>query len=552
MRLRAKHLFTPGWLTWLVPALVVAAALVSLAACAAPTSTPETIPVTILADGQTLTVEVPAGSSVQRALQEANITLNTLDRVEPPAYTLLNAGDTVRVVRVTETFEVKQVVLPYERRLLRNESLPAEQEILIQSGKNGLQEITYRRLFEDGVEVSSQPMAVNVVILEEPRPEIRMIGVQSPFKAVEIVGELYYLRDGNLWRIEESTINRRAVVTTGDMDGRILSISDDGQWVLFTRRPRDAENINELWAAYIGENTSADQKSPLLVDLGVANVIHFADWAARSNNKIYFSTVEPRPTAPGWQANNDLHSLTFSPNGWTTRWTTILEANAGGIYGWWGTQYLWDSERQQMAYSRPDSIGLVDYKNGVITKTLDIIPYQTFGDWAWVPGLTWGPDGKALYLVEHATLGASASPESSPDFSLAALLIGSSQALRLVDQSGMFAYPLASPMQERGGSADYQIAFLQAQYPEQSQTSRYRVVVMDRDGSNRRVLFPNPDSPGLEPQQHWGAWSPGPLPGSQDYALAILYQGNLWLVNVSNGEAHQVTGDGLTTRVLWR
>ncbi len=537
--------------------LTALAVILSFSACASPQATQQMIDVDITADGRTFNIQMPVGSTVQQALDQAGLRLNALDRTEPPAYTVLSEAANIRLIRVTEEFDVEQVVLPYERRTLRNESLPVEKEVLIQSGKNGLQEITYRRVFEDGVEVSSQPIPVNSVILEEPLPEIRMIGVQAPFAPVKIVGQLYYLRDGNLWRIQESTSNRRAVITTGDMDGRILSISSDGDWVLFTRRSTVEGKINELWAAYIGETdlTTAPltDRETALVDLGVDNVVHFADWAPGSNTKIFFSTVEPRPTAPGWQANNDLQSLTFSPNGWTTRWTTIIEANSGGVYGWWGTQYFWDADYRQLAYARPDSIGVVDYKTGVITKTLDIIPFQTFSDWAWVAGIAWGPDGKAIYVVEHTAVNSAVSAEESPGFDLSALLSGSNSALRLVSQTGMFAYPLASPLQEQGaGDVDYQIAYLQAQYPEQSQTSRYRLVVMDRDGSNRRTLFPPDDRPGLEPQQFWGAWSPAPMPESESYYIAIIYQGNLWLVNAQTGEAAQVTGDGLTTRVVWR
>jgi hypothetical protein len=310
-----------------------------------------------------------------------------------------------------------------------------------------------------------------------------------------------------------------------------------------------------LWAAYIGNpETSPDPETgdePLLVDLGVDNVIHFADWAPASNSRIYFSTVEPRPTAPGWQANNDLLSLNFSPNGWTSQWSTIIEANSGGVYGWWGTQYQWSPDQSRLAFSRPDGVGFVDYKTGEITKTLDIVPLQTFGDWAWVPGIAWGPDGNALYTIVHSGSGA-ATPEESPDFNLAALLAGSESALDLATQTGLFAYPLASPLQDTGGDVDYQIAYLQAQSPEQSQSSRYRVIVMDRDGSNRRALFPTEESAGLEPQEHWGAWSPDRMPASGGMGLAVIYQGNLWIVDVLTGEAMQVTGDGLTVRVVWR
>ena len=164
--------------------LAVGVAILFLSACAPPQATQQLIEVNITADGKTFDVQLPAGSTVQQALDRAGLSLNTLDRTEPPAYTVLSEAAKIRLIRVTEEFDVEQVILPYERRTLRNESLPVEQEMLIQRGKNGLQEITYRRVFEDGVEVSSQPIPVNSVILEEPLPEIRMIGVQVPFAPV--------------------------------------------------------------------------------------------------------------------------------------------------------------------------------------------------------------------------------------------------------------------------------------------------------------------------------------------------------------------------------
>lgn len=538
--------------------LLLAACFCVLAAggCAAPQATQALIQVTISADGAELPVTLSAGSTVQQALDQAGVTLNTLDRSEPPSFTVLTDGADVRVVRVTEEFDVEQITLPFERQTLRNESLPVEKEVLIQRGKNGLQEITYRRVFEDGVEVSSEPIAVNSVILSEPLPEIRMIGVQTPFAPVEIPGTLYYVRDGNLWEISESTSSRRAALAVGDLDGRVLSISDDEDWALFTRRSDIDGRINELWAGYIGPPEAAPQETedgePLLVDLGVDNVIHFADWAPGSNSRVYFSTVEPRPTAPGWQANNDLLGLNFSPNGWTSQLITVVETNSGGVYGWWGVSYQYTPDQKLLTYSRPDGIGQVDYKTGVITRTLDIVPYQTLRDWAWTPGIAWGPDGKALYATIHGSSSERAG-EDSPVFGLAALLSGSTNPLELAPQTGMFAYPLASPLQEMdGGDVDYQIAFLQAQTPETSQTSRYELMVMDRDGSNRRRLFPKEDLPGLDPKIGWGAWSLDRLPASKNLALAVIYEGDLWLVDAQTGESWQVTGDGLTTRVVWK
>jgi hypothetical protein len=115
----------------------------------------------------------------------------------------------------------------------------------------------------------------------------------------------------------------------------------------------------------------------------------------------------------------------------------------------------------------------------------------------------------------------------------------------------MFAYPLASPLQEgKNGEQGYQVAYLQASFPKQSGTSPYTLVVMDRDGSNQHLLFPSAGEPGLDPQQV--VWSAKPLEDTGGFAIAVLYRGNLWLVDAASGLARQITGDGLTSRISWR
>ena len=528
-----------------------------LAACAAPQATQALINVQISVDGEERSVQLPSGSTVQQALESAGVQVNALDRLEPAPYAVLSDGAAIRLVRVSEKFEIEQEIIPFEMQTLRNESLAQDKEILLQRGENGLREITYRRVYEDGIEVSTQPLPVKAVIVKDPQPEIRMIGIQAPFAPFDIPGRLYYLRDGSLWMIEGTTADRRAVITAGDLDGRVLSLSSDGSWLLFTRRGASAEQINNLWAARLTAEDGSLLTGPVdpdsFINLGIDNVIHFADWIPGSNEKIVFSTVEPRSTAPGWQANNDLNSITFSNTGWSTDWTVIIEPNAGGVYGWWGQNYSWGPDNLHLTFNRPDGIGLVNYKTGVITKTLDVVPLQTRGDWAWAPGISWGQDGKVLYTVTHIPPVGAAAPESSQIFDLTAFSLQGGPLIHMVSQVGMFAYPLASPQQIlSAGESGYQVAYLQAIFPNQSETSRYRLVIMDRDGSNQRTLFPPEGAAGLEPQQDWGAWSPAPLSDGQAYALAVLYQGNLWLVNTTSGEALQVTGDGLTSRVIWK
>jgi Tol biopolymer transport system component len=207
--------------------------------------------------------------------------------------------------------------------------------------------------------------------------------------------------------------------------------------------------------------------------------------------------------------------------------------------------FAWSPDGQRLAYSRPDSVGVLEFKDGVMSSALEIPPLQTGGDWAWVPGVAWGADGNVLYTVMHSA------PEDSQLFHLTAVPLSASSPVELALEAGMFAYPAVSPSKTlQNGEIAYQIAYLRAIFPRQSDTSPYRLVIMDRDGSNQESLFPPQGEPGLEPQQV--AWSPTPLPTSGNYAVAVLYQGNLWLVDSDTGDARQLTGDGLIKRINWR
>ncbi len=518
------------------------------AGCAAPQVTQGLISVRIITDGLENQVEIEAGSTVQEAIDAVGLQVGNLDRAQPPVFTVLTDGETIQIVRVEEEFLVEQVVIPYEQQVLRNESLPEGEQRLVQPGINGLQEITTRKVFEDGVEVSAS--LVKSVIVEEPIPEIVMVGSQTPFASIPIPGRLVYLSGGNAWLMETTTGIRRPVVTSGDLDGRVFRLSPDGSWLLFTRHEEADDVINSLWAAEVGG------ESPLEIDLEVTNVVHFADWSPQSKQTLAYSTVEPREAPPGWQANNDLSIVTFSSSGWISRRNQLLEANSGGIYGWWGSTFAWAPDGRRLAYARPDGVGLVDLSEDLAISLLDITPLQTNSDWAWVPGLAWGPDGNVIYTVDHAPPQGVETPEESPWFDLQAVPLLGGPNLSLVSDVGMFAYPVPSPpLSAIGTELSYQVAYLKSIFPSQSKSSRYHLLVMDRDGSNHRVLFPPDGAQGLDPQQV--IWSPAPLetdPGnaSASHVLAVIYQGNLWLVDALTGEGWQLTGDGLISRIDWK
>ncbi len=519
-------------------ALLFLAALM-LSACLPRTPKPtETFSVTLQVDGKQTNVQATPGDTVQNVLDRSGVKLNSLDRIDPAGYTVLSPDAMITVVRVSEEFEIEETTIPFDRQIVRNESLPEKQERIIQLGVNGVQQITYRQVYEDG-----QPLARTVFkseLIKEPQAEIVMVGVQRPFTPISIPGRLVYLAGGNAWSMDSNTGVRTPLVTSGDLDGYVFSLSPERDWLLFTRKSTAApdEEINTLWMVNITEEGAEP------VDLRVSNIVHFADWAPNKLLTIAYSTVEPRATAPGWQANNDLWIVSYASSGMYIQRTQLIEGGSGGTYGWWGTSFAWSPEGDQLAYARPDGAGLVDLDAGELTSLVDILPYQTGGDWAWVSGLAWAPSGNSLYLVTHQSKPGLENAEASPVFDLSAVIL-EGPLLRLVEQSGMFAYPVTSPSLEDGS---FQVAYLQAIFPELSETGRYRLAVIDRDGSNTQVLFPAEDMNGLEPQSV--IWSPETF-SDGNYRLAALYDGNLYLIDPATREYQQITGDGLIQHIDW-
>jgi tricorn protease-like protein len=128
-------------------------------------------------------------------------------------------------------------------------------------------------------------------------------------------------------------------------------------------------------------------------------------------------------------------------------------------------------------------------------------------------------------------------PEDSPVFDVWALSADGTITAELSSEAGMWAEPGFAP---DGGD----IAFGRARSPYASQTSGYDLYVMDRDGSNRRLVFPAEDEIGFQyPEMAWG---PG---GNQ---IVVAYQENLVLVRVSEGDVYQLTDGSGVTAVRWQ
>jgi Tol biopolymer transport system component len=127
-------------------------------------------------------------------------------------------------------------------------------------------------------------------------------------------------------------------------------------------------------------------------------------------------------------------------------------------------------------------------------------------------------------------------PEDSPVFDVWVLAANGTITAELVSEAGMWAAPTYAPEGDL-------IAFGHARSPYVSATSGYDLCVMDRDGSDRHTLFPPEGEIGLDyPAIAWG-------PGGD--RLIVVYQGNLYLLVISDGKVHQLTTEGNVTAVRW-
>ena len=507
--------------------------LLALVPVVAACGEPEPVRVSLTVDGarQVLDVTSDTPITVRDLLRRVDVTLGSMDRVQPDLYVELTDGLEIVVTRVAETFESERQVIPFERETVRSEAVPEGERRLLQSGRNGEAEIVYRVVLEDGVEVSREQVRRDVLL--QPVNETVLVGVQGELAAVSITGTVVYLSGGNAWIMRESSDLRRNITGSGDLDGRVFALSSDGARLLFTRGMQGDANtpLNALWMA----RTSLVGEEPHY--LGVTGVV-WAAWAP-DGLRLAYSTAERGGGVPGWKANNDLWLMTLPEEGSTApaRIDQILPPTADIPYAWWGRTYAWSPDGTYLAYGQADQVGIVSVAGGVPFPLASFPPYRTTSHWAWVPEVSWSPDGHLLAFTAHEGGLEGLSAEDSPVFGLWVATADGSLQVPLVEEVGMWSAPRWAP------SGNGLLVYGQAQSPRNSQDSRYELFVVDRDGSNKDYLFPPEGLAGLRAPDI--AWSPA------GDALLFEYEGNLYRVDVATGRHRQLTADGQSTHPRW-
>jgi hypothetical protein len=143
-------------------------------------------------------------------------------------------------------------------------------------------------------------------------------------------------------------------------------------------------------------------------------------------------------------------------------------------------------------------------------------------------------------------------PETSPVFDLAITNAENTFTATVKNAVGMWSAPKFSPevSDSRSDFPKGYIAYLQAREPYNSVNGEYELVIADRDGSNERVIFPMASQAGIQTSD-FGlsatdfAWSPDAR------FIAIVYNGNLWIVDVQSTVSYQVTFDGGSSNPVW-
>lgn len=499
--------------------------------------------IVIIADGERREL-ISSARTVQEALAEAGVAVGVADLVTPQRDNVITADPaTITVVRVTETTEVIPEAIPYQRQIVRSaEMSPDDPPRLLQPGQTGLQEVTVRIVYHDGLETERWP--TSTAVIEPARDEIIMIGVATAQERMTFDGLLAYINDGRAILLNGASDAPRQMEVEGQLDGRVFQLSPDGRYLLYTTTVGESAGTfrNTLWLLAVAPGSAP---RPLAIE----NVL-WAGWdPAADPPRIAYTTARSVSLPPGWEASNDLWLLELA-EGTASAPIRLIESYPAA-YAWWGGQYAW-SHDGRLAYAFADEVGVLTLPEGAAAP-LSGLPgagepartilhtfsaFDTGADWAWVPSLAWSGDGQRLAFSTHVP----AQPPAGERFDLMLADTTTGESALAVEGAGIWSAAQWSPA---AGGED-QIAYLRTTDPERSQDSGYVLWLADGNGRNaRRIYPPEGENSRFSPSQSL-AW------GSDPNRLAFIFDNALHILDLSTGEVYQ-TGpdDTISSHPTW-
>ncbi|WP_405890510.1 ubiquitin-like domain-containing protein [Streptomyces sp. NBC_00133] len=198
--------------------------------------------VTFMADGREHTIRTNA-ATLREALDEAGIELGDEDTTSVPPGSFPRDGQTVTVMRITRTRQVREEPIGYKTEKTRDSSLFVGTQVVVRQGRAGARQVTYALRTVNGVR--QKPKKIAERVLREPVTERVVVGTKPLPTSVEGA-------DGLNWSALahcESGGRPDAVDPSGNYGG--LYQFDTGTWHSLggSGRPQDAPAAEQTYRA---------------------------------------------------------------------------------------------------------------------------------------------------------------------------------------------------------------------------------------------------------------------------------------------------------------
>ncbi|GAA3810023.1 ubiquitin-like domain-containing protein [Streptomyces phyllanthi] len=129
--------------------------------------------VTIVADGRARTIRTNA-ATVREAVEEAGITLKGQDTTSVPEDGFPRDGQTIVVLRIAGSREVREEPIPFAVRRTDDPSLFRGTAVVERAGRPGVRRVTYSLRTVNGVR--QKPRRLRTEVVREPRTQIVKVG----------------------------------------------------------------------------------------------------------------------------------------------------------------------------------------------------------------------------------------------------------------------------------------------------------------------------------------------------------------------------------------
>ncbi|WP_435886193.1 ubiquitin-like domain-containing protein [Streptomyces misionensis] len=197
---------------------------------------------TVMADGRARTIRTNA-ATVEEAVREAGVTLRGQDVLSVPADSFPRDGQTVTVLRVSGSRQVREEQIPFRVERTYDPTLARGTEVVARPGRPGLRRTTYLLRTVNGVR--QRPRREGAEVVRRPREQVVRVGTKALPRSPEGA-------DGLNWHglaMCESGGDPHAVDASGTYGG--LYQFDTHTWHALggSGRPQDAPESEQTYRA---------------------------------------------------------------------------------------------------------------------------------------------------------------------------------------------------------------------------------------------------------------------------------------------------------------